>query len=178
MNTEQQIIEAAKKDLTAFRPIYEKYHEPIFRFVYQRVDDKEAAYDITSNVFLKAMNNLAKYESRGFPFSSWLYRIARNACNDAFRANKANRTVKLQTDHIKDFMEQYDPAHDHMQREMINALQDMEAGDLELIEMRFFEQRPFKEIAEILNTTESNAKMKLYRLLERLKKRINTQKNG
>jgi RNA polymerase sigma-70 factor (ECF subfamily) len=44
--------------------------------------------------------------------------------------------------------------------------------------MRFFEQRPFKEIAEVLNITESNAKVRTYRVLERLKKIILNQING
>ena len=39
-----------------------------------------------------------------------------------------------------------------------------------MIELRFFEERPFKEIAEITEITESNAKMKTYRALEKLKK--------
>jgi len=43
---------------------------------------------------------------------------------------------------------------------------------LQLIELRFFEKRPFKEIAEILNLTETNAKVKLYRILERVKKTL------
>ena len=41
-----------------------------------------------------------------------------------------------------------------------------------LFELRFFEKRPFKEIAEILNLTETNAKVKLYRILERVKKTL------
>ena len=44
----------------------------------KRVDDVEAAYDITSNVFVKALTNIHKYEFRGVPFSSWLFRIAKS----------------------------------------------------------------------------------------------------
>jgi RNA polymerase sigma-70 factor (ECF subfamily) len=53
---------------------------------------------------------------------------------------------------------------------MIQSLDYLKEDDLEIIEMRFFEQRPFKEIADILNITESNAKVRTYRILERLKK--------
>lgn len=51
MEQELQVIEASKKDSAAFRPLYEKYHEAIFRYIYQRSDDKEAAFDITQQVF-------------------------------------------------------------------------------------------------------------------------------
>ena len=46
-------------------------------------------------------------------------------------------------------------------------------NDLLLVEMRYFEQRPFKEVAEIMGITENNAKVKLYRALDRLKKTVN-----
>ena len=46
------------------------------------------------------------------------------------------------------------------------------AVDLEIVELRFFEKRPFAEIANILDITESNAKVRTYRVLERLKKII------
>jgi RNA polymerase sigma-70 factor (ECF subfamily) len=50
------------------------------------------------------------------------------------------------------------------------AVADLEEDDLQMIEMRFFEKRPFKEIADILEMTENNAKVKTYRILEKLKK--------
>jgi RNA polymerase sigma-70 factor (ECF subfamily) len=50
------------------------------------------------------------------------------------------------------------------------ALSRLEADDLELLELRFFENRPFKEIAEILAITENNAKVRTYRTLDKLKK--------
>ena len=56
--------------------------------------------------------------------------------------------------------------------QLIQLLDDLKETDLQLIELRFFEQRPFKEIAEILDITESNAKVKTYRILERLKKKL------
>jgi RNA polymerase sigma-70 factor (ECF subfamily) len=54
----------------------------------------------------------------------------------------------------------------------VQQLDNLKDADLQLIELRFFEHRPFKEIAEILDMTESNAKVKTYRILERLKKRL------
>jgi RNA polymerase sigma-70 factor (ECF subfamily) len=53
---------------------------------------------------------------------------------------------------------------------MLMALQQLKVTDMVMIEMRFFEERPFKEIANILNITESNAKVKTYRILEKMKK--------
>jgi len=55
---------------------------------------------------------------------------------------------------------------------LIKSLDDLREKEIEILELRFFEQRPFKEIATILDITESNAKVRTYRVLERLKKRI------
>ena len=69
-------IELAKKNPHHFEILYNRYFESIFRFIYQRMDSKETTADITSQVFLKALVNIGKYTSQGFPFSAWLYRIA------------------------------------------------------------------------------------------------------
>ena len=61
----------------------------------------------------------------------------------------------------------------HQFREaLIPCLNELKPKDLEIIELRFFEQRPFKEIANLLEITESSCKMRTYRVLERLKKLI------
>src|ERR1035437_4633455 len=91
------IIESAKITPGNFAPLYEKYYEPIFRFIHKRIDDKDNAFDITSQVFLKAMSNLNKYEYRGVPFSSWLYRIANNEMLTFIKKNEEKRTVNIDT---------------------------------------------------------------------------------
>src|SRR5438552_2058242 len=98
------MIADAKSNPALFSGLYDKYYEPIFRFVYQRLDDKDFAFDTTQQVFLKALNNIEKYEFRGFPFSSWLYRIASNELTNGFRANKAIRTVNIESVFISDII--------------------------------------------------------------------------
>ena len=72
LNDEMLLINKAKGDPERFGPLYRKYHEQIFRYVHQRMDDEDLAFDVTSQVFMKALINLHKYEYRGVPFSSWL----------------------------------------------------------------------------------------------------------
>lgn len=170
-------IESARKNPSLFQPLYNKYYEPIFRFVYQRVENKDDAADITADVFVKAMTHLNKYEYRGLPFSSWLYRIANNAIVQSARENNKIRSVNAEAWQISDVInelqqENNDKYYDKM-LEVIAALQE---EDLQFIEMRFFENRSFREIGEIFDITENNAKVKLYRLLEKIKKMITSEK--
>lgn len=55
---EQMIIEAAKQNPEHFGPLYDKYYKQIFGYVYQRMDDKDTAFDLTAQVFLKALTNI------------------------------------------------------------------------------------------------------------------------
>lgn len=169
---ELAVIEAAKKDKAHFELIYNRYHEQIFRYIYQRMEDKDTAYDVTSQVFLKAMCNLHKFEYKGVPFSSWLYRIAKSEVYDMLRKNQHLRAVNIDDVQLADMMDDMkeETNLEKYGQRLATAIAALEEEDLQLVEMRFFEKRAFKEIGEILEITENNAKVKLYRILERLKK--------
>lgn len=169
---EKLIIELAKKDMKKFAPLYDKYYEQIYRYCYQRLDSKDAAFDITSQVFLKAMTKLKDYQHRGLPFTSWLYRIAKSELGNEFSKNKRARTINIKENHIKDlFFEIKETIDNEKHRaQLIKALERLKESDLLIIEMRFFEKRSFKEIGEILEITENNSKVKLYRAIDKLKK--------
>lgn len=177
LNDELVIIEAAKKNPAHFAPLYNKYYKQIFNYLYQRMDCKETAFDITSQVFLKALSNLQNYQFKGVPFASWLYRIAYNEMMLVYRNLKDKRAVNADIGDLKficeetnePFFEEYIPI-------IKKLITELDEEDLILVEMRFFEKRPFKEIAEILNTTEGNAKVKMFRVIEKLKIKIKKYK--
>lgn len=171
---EQGLVEAAKKDPKDFAVLYEAYYEQIFRYIYQRLDSKEPAFDATQQVFLKAMNNLHKYENRGVPFASWLYRIAFSEVNNLFRLEKAQRTVNIDSVSVYSIIGEIEESKIDQYHDKIVSIisEQLDEDQLQLIEMRFFEKRSFKEMAEILDITENNAKVKTYRVLEILKKSL------
>lgn len=172
VSPDEDDIVKAKRDPSAFRPLYEKYYKAIFLFVLHRTADKETSADITSQVFLKALVGMDKFEFRGLPFSSWLYRIAINECNSFFRRNSNTRTVVLEHFHSERFYEEMfgeNPAED-LKHKLPFILQKLKPGELQLIELRFLEGRAFKEIAEIINISETYAKVRTYRILDKMKK--------
>lgn len=164
------IIESSKNDPSCFRPIYDKYFGMVLNFLYQRIDDKDTAIDLTQQTFMKALTNISKYEHRGLPFSSWLFRIANNELNTLFRENAKLRTVNL-SDTISNVLQQ--ELEDENLSEWITRLKkvirNLKESDFRIVEMRFFENRPFAEIGEILEITENNAKVKTYRIIEKMK---------
>lgn len=175
MQEEWLEIQAAQRDPALFRPLYTRYYEPVFRFVFRRTADEELTADICSQVFLKAIQRLSEYSFRGVPFSAWLFRIASNEVAQFYRHQQKNRVVSAEESQIGDVAEEIEGEdNEALRAQLLVALDELKPGDMELIEMRFFEQRSFKEIADITGMTESNAKVKTYRILERLKKRLTT----
>jgi len=171
---ELQWIKRAKDDPRGFEPLYNKYYEQIFRYIYQRMDDKEMAHDITSQVFLKAMNNIQKYEYRGVPFASWLYRIAKSELYQSFRDEKATRTVNVDTVNLSEMIDEMEENFSEESRTaLLNAIKELAEDEVQMIELRYFEKRSFKEIGDILEITENNAKVKAHRVIQKMKKLFN-----
>lgn len=171
LQEELVIIQEAKENPERFGPLYQKYHEQIFRYIYQRMDDEHLAFDVTSQVFVKALKNLHKYEYRGVPFSSWLYRIAKSELYQAFRDRKARRTVNVESMHLFEMVEEFDEDDSVVdKKKLLQCLSLLKDGDLQLIELRYFEKRSYREIGDILEITENNAKVRTFRALDRLKK--------
>jgi RNA polymerase sigma-70 factor (ECF subfamily) len=178
LQEELTLIEKAKMNPQFFAPIYNKYYESIFRYIYKRVDEQEAAFDITSNVFVKALGALNKFEFRGVPFSSWLFRIAKSELYQSFRDKKASRTVNIDMVTIVQIVDEFCDDHSEENRQrLMKSLTLLKENELQLIEMRFFEKRSFREIGEILDLTENNAKVKTFRALIKLKKKFSLQIN-
>lgn len=167
---ELKIIELSKKDPKHFGLIYERYHHEIFVFINKKTDDLNVSGDLTSQVFMKAMQNLSKFEYRGVPFSAWLYRIASNEANLYFRKQSKQRAINIETPGVEKMMELFDPGEERDIEPVIQAIAKLKVEEVELVELRFFEKFSYKEIAYIRNTTENNAKVKTFRVIKRIRK--------
>jgi RNA polymerase sigma-70 factor (ECF subfamily) len=169
---EEDLILRSQADPESFKALYEKYFKTIFLFVLHRVADKQLASDISSQVFLKALLNIKKFKFRGLPFSAWLFRIALNECNDYFRKNHRHRIVTIEDHIVNNLHEELieNSREEDLRQRLPEILQQLSVDELQLIELRFFEQRPFKEVADIIGITENYAKVRVYRALQKMKK--------
>lgn len=172
--TDAQLVANAKMDMQHFEVLYKKYYSQIFRFVHKRVANTDSVNDITSQVFLKAMLNLKKYNHLGFPFSSWLYRIALSELGDMFRSESAERALKVEWALSADlFSDLEENQHRFNAEQLAKVLNTLNEESLNMIEMRYFEKVKLKDIAQIMEISESNAKVKMHRILNKLRKQLN-----
>jgi RNA polymerase sigma-70 factor (ECF subfamily) len=119
------------------------------------------------------MVNLNKYEIRSVPFSAWLYRIAINELNQYFRKNKKARTLNVPLESMEEITNEMDDQNPEEKiKEIISAVSTLPEDEIRVVEMRFFEKKGFREIGNILQITENNAKVRTYRILDKIKKII------
>ncbi|MGH2606784.1 MAG: RNA polymerase sigma factor, partial [Anaerolineales bacterium] len=82
------VVRAQQGDRAAFGKLYTRYLTPIYRYLRSRLSDPRDAEDLTESAFLKAYQALPRYRERGWPFSAYLYQVARNALADHFRRQR------------------------------------------------------------------------------------------
>ena len=182
LSEEKELIRQAQKAPDAFAKLYDQYYPKIFGYVLRRTANLEAAQDITSETFLKALRKLWQFRWRNISFSSWLYKIASNEINQYFRKAEYRKSASLEELQEQGFepISSHDPESELIEaQEKLKQHQDfleiqgeivrLSAKYQEVIALRFFEQKQIKEIAEILGKKEGTIKSLLHRAVEKLR---------
>ena len=174
---EYDIIERSKRDPRAFSELYEKYFDRIFYFLLRQTGDEQTAGDLCSQTFVNVLHHLPRYEFRGYPFSAWLYKIASNEVNKYYRKKKSSKIFSIEEGRSRELVERTNTGDvgwdEEVIQRLLSYLKDLPTEMLQVLELRFFEDKDFKEIAFILDITESGAKMRTYRALDKLRKHFN-----
>jgi RNA polymerase sigma-70 factor, ECF subfamily len=163
---ERLLVAAAQKDPARFADLYELHFERIYTFVARRVNDRDKAEDVTSEVFHKALANLKTYEWRGLPFAAWLFRIAANAVADHFK--RGSRDAGNAQDASEPAAGPEQEAIENRAR-LFRLVAKLPAEQQRVIFQRFVEQRSIKEIAQQLGRSEGAVKQLQFRAIEKLR---------
>jgi len=173
------IKESRSGEAGSFGKLYDIYQPQIYRFIFLKVSRKEEAEDLTHQVFLSAWQNIKKYQIRKFPFSSWLYRIAKNKVIDFYRTSKNNISIELVNEsEFKNLPSPEMKTENSLEiKKVKKAMSFMNQEQQDVIIMRFVEDMPTKEVANILGKSEGAIKLIQHRALNKLKK-ILEENNG
>lgn len=171
----QVLVERAQAgDGGAFGELYEQFAPEIFRYLLRHLNGRrEAAEDLTEEVFLKVLERLGSYQFRGLPFSAWLYRIARNHMIDHLRARP--RQVVTSLDLAPEIPEKraeqvIDRSLDR--HELAYALERLTSDQRHVVTLRFLDGFTTAETAEIMGKTEDAVKKLQARGLVQLRRII------
>jgi RNA polymerase sigma-70 factor (ECF subfamily) len=175
---EQQLIRAAQQgDERAFGELYSAYMHNIYRYILLRVEQVVVAQDLTSEVFLRAIEGLARYQTREVPFLAWLYRIAHARVIDYYRrARRHGSTVSLEDVEIATAPDlDSDLTHDDQQRMLRAAISTLPPEPQLVIILRFIEGYSLEQTARVLGKSLGAVKMIQRRALQVLRVMLQRQ---
>ena len=161
---ERLLVEAAQRDPRRFAELYELHFRRVYAYVLRRVERREEAEDVTSEVFHHALAKIKSFEWRGVPFSAWLIRIAANAITDRWK-----RVSRESDDPVPEDVEDTDAKDIEQCAALSQLVQGLPADQRRVVILRFVEQKSIKEIASELQRTEGAVKQLQFRALEKLR---------
>jgi RNA polymerase sigma-70 factor, ECF subfamily len=171
---EEELLLLSKKNIDHFGKIYNQQYDSIFRFVLRKTDDDELAADLVSEVFLKAMLAIKRFQYNGVPYQAYLMKIARNEVLAHYHRTKKRMVISIDETNLREILES--EVEVKMEADKVISLIDLlDEDEVAILELKFFEGKAFYEIAFILEKNESTVKMRYYRALQKLKEKVSGQ---
>jgi len=165
-----QIEKAKKGDQTAFTFLLNYYWSEVYSFMLKRTENETDAEDITIETFSKAFDKIATYNPE-FQFNTWLISIAKNVHIDMLRKKKSGLFIEI-TD--KEEQKAYNIADTSPSKEdeliteqnlsqLLQYIKELKPHYQEVIQLRYFQEMSYQEIADKIDEPLSNVKVKLLR---------------
>jgi RNA polymerase sigma-70 factor, ECF subfamily len=170
---ERLVTEARSGDSWAFGMIFDHYHESIYRFIASRVQRPSDAEDLTQLVFVKALEALPRYESRGIPFGGWLFRLARNTVIDHVRTRHDHVDLDAAAGHAgtEATPDEVTVARQEMD-DVAVALAALTDEQREAITLRFFAGLSAREAAVVMGKQEGTVRGLQFRAIAALRREL------
>ncbi|HRZ32119.1 MAG TPA: sigma-70 family RNA polymerase sigma factor [Flavobacterium sp.] len=170
MEIKKIIEKAINGDQVAFTSLLDMYWNEVYGFMLKRTENETDAEDITIETFSKAFDKIASYNSE-FQFNTWLIAIAKNVHIDMLRKKKSTLFVDMndEEDHQAYNVADTTPsAEDKLITEqnlsrLLAYIKELKPHYQEVIQLRYFQELSYQEIAEHLDEPLNNVKIKLLR---------------
>ena len=173
---ERLVTDARAGDRAAFAHLFDHFHEPVYRFVLSRLQRPSDAEDVTQAVFVKALEALPRYESRGIPFGGWLFRLARNTVIDFVRTRRDHAALDVAVDRPT---RDAGPAEVAAAREAVDtlraALETLTDEQRDVIALRFFAGLSAREAAQAMGKQEGTVRGLQFRAIAALRRALGTE---
>ncbi|KKR05815.1 MAG: RNA polymerase, sigma-24 subunit, ECF subfamily [candidate division WS6 bacterium GW2011_GWF2_39_15] len=176
--TDIELVTASLKDKENFRHIVDKYQAPLLRYIkrilYLSINDAE---DILQEAFITIYQNLNQYDGK-FKLSSWVYRIAHNIAISHIRHNGKHLGISITTEELEKIQNEDTSLDiDLSNSEFVEKLTArLDHKYKEVILLRFFEDKSYTEISDILRISKGTVGSLINRGLSKLKKLLKDEK--
>jgi RNA polymerase sigma-70 factor, ECF subfamily len=137
------------------------------------VRDQTVAEDVTSEVFVKALRSIGRYQDTGRPFSAWLYQISVNAVNDRFRASRSFEDIDEQRDLTSGgpSVEEIAAQHDELRRIWV-VVETLPKQQRMAMVLKFQEDMKIEDIAQAMGKTPGAVKLLIHRGVSRVRESV------
>lgn len=143
--------------------LYDEYVQGLYQFVIYRVQHKQTAEDLVSQIWLKALERIDTYDSQKASFKTWIYRIARNTVYDYYRTKKSEQDIDDMWTIADTHDVEYDTALKIALEKTSALLKELKPEQRDIVMLRVWDQLSFKEIAELVGKSEAACKMSFSR---------------
>ena len=141
------------------------FWDDVFGFILKKVQDRTIADELTVAVFAKILTKLNLYDEN-FQFKTWILTIAQNSVIDYWRKESKKETL---TENLAEVKNEFEKSPEELliskqqQQRIISTIASMDSNYRMILELRFFEEKSIKEIAETLNISVANTKVRIMR---------------
>ena len=162
---------------------FREHRSTVFRYVRFRLATREAAEDVTSEVFMKALRAFDRYDPTRASPRTWLLRIARNAVTDHLRSLRRRSSLHVSLDRVPDLVADVPSQEERVLREerievLLNANRELRPADQEILSLRYGAELSNQEIADALGISGNAVAVRLHRALARLKDVVDKKRSG
>jgi RNA polymerase sigma-70 factor (ECF subfamily) len=177
--SDEAIVIECKKDPEYFAVLVERYVPKLTRYIRRRsLATSDDIDDLLQNIFIKVYRNINEYNS-SLLFSSWIYRITHNEMIDWYRREKRRATLSLDDDAqdiISKLISEDDQttrfSNEEQKQYIINTLNGLDEKYKEILLLRFFEEKSYEEIADILKIPAGTVAVRINRAKKQLQKSL------
>ena len=178
--SDEEILNLLQNDINVeqgFRCLVVKYQERLYGHIRRMVQEHEDANDVIQNTFIKVFKNIKKFEGNSQLYT-WLYRIATNETITFLNKKKRKMTTSIDDEDID--MANRLSAESYFDGEMAQAKLQRAVGILPekqklVFNMRYFEEMPYKEISNILETSVGGLKASYHHAVKKIEQFLNDE---
>ena len=171
-STDIELIREVLQDnnARAFETLMKRYSSSVYGAALRLMKHPDAAEEVVQLAFIQAYKQLSSW--RGENFGAWVTIIANHLALRLLEKEKRRTIDDVAVDDLPMIDEGYDEAHEEQLQHLEQAVSQLPEQDRQIIEWHYYEGFPLLTIAERLGQTENNVKVRLFRIRERLKKKI------
>lgn len=181
---EKRWVQKIKKysDYQSANKLVKKYYKEIYTFVYKQLLDEHLSLDLTQEIFIRMLQSIHHYDATKSSFRTWLYRIATNHCIDYFRSKQYQtssqmdlvESIELEGENEVELTLEYKEEYEAVQRALAKQSKEVQ----QIVRLKIFLEYSFREIADVLDISESTVKTKYYKAIKQLRKEMEAYRIG